>query len=148
VFTVQRLLLALHILFAILLVGWLATQTMIVPGAIRGGPENAGFVRAAGNYAKKIGPASGVVFLLGVALVINSDDAYSFGDMWVGLAMLLFVVTAVIGAKFIGGAEQRAAAKLEAGESALDEAKTIAMLGGISTLLLVVIVWLMVAKPS
>ncbi|MDQ1713590.1 MAG: putative integral rane protein [Frankiaceae bacterium] len=146
-FTLRNVLLALHVLTAILLIGWLATQTMVVPGAIRGGPENAGFVRTASGYAKKIGPASVVVFLLGIWLVAQSK-AYAFKDRWVGIAMVLFVVTAVIGGKFIGDAEQRAAAKLESGQPALEEARTIAMLGGISTLLLVVIVWLMVAKPT
>lgn len=146
-FTLHNVLLALHILSAILIIGWLATQTMVVPGAIRGGPENAGFVRTAGGVAKKLGPASVVVFLLGIGLVAQSD-AYSFKDKWVGIAMVLFVITAVIGGKFIGDAEHRAAAKLEAGEAAPAEARTIAMLGGISTLLLVVIVWLMVAKPA
>jgi uncharacterized membrane protein len=147
VFTLRNVLLALHILSAILIIGWLATQTMVVPGAIRGGPENAGFVRVASGFAKKIGPASVVVLLLGLWLV-GQSDVYSFKDKWVGIAIVLFIVTAVIGAKFIGGAEERAAAKLEAGQPAPDEAKTIAMLGGISTLLLVAIVWLMVAKPT
>jgi uncharacterized membrane protein len=144
---VRNGLLVLHILSAMLLIGWLATHSMVVPGAIRRGPENAGFVRTACSFTAKIGPASGLVLLLGIALVLRSDSI-SFGDLWVWLAIVLYVVTAVIGAGLIGPAELRAADKLDAGQTAPNEARTISMLGGFSTLLLVVIVWLMVAKPG
>lgn len=32
------------------------------------------------------------VFLLGIALVLIGDDAWSFGDTWIWLAMLLYIV--------------------------------------------------------
>jgi uncharacterized membrane protein len=147
VLNLRNVLLTLHVFAAILTIGWLAMHSMVVPRAIRGGPANAGYVRFAGNAAKKIGPASGIVFLLGIWLVARSD-AYSFKDAWISVSMLLYIVTAVVGAVFIGRAEQRAADALENGGAADGEAKTIGMLGGISSLLLVVIVFLMVAKPG
>ena len=142
----RNILLTLHILLAILVIGWLAMQSMVVPGMIRRG--NAGYVRGAATVAKKVGPMSGLVFLVGIALVLRNRTAFSFGDTWISLSMLFFIVTAVLGAVFIGRAEERAADKLEAGETAVDEARTISILGGISSLLLVTIVYLMVAKPG
>ena len=145
--TFHNVLLTAHIFFAIVVIGWLAMSSMIVPGAIRKGPENANFVRVAGQSAKKIGPTSVVVFLLGIWLVIE-NKGIDFSETWVSLAMLFFVVTAVIGSVFIGRAEKAAAMKLANGENADAEARTISILGGISTLLLLVIVYLMVAKPG
>ena len=146
-FNFRNVLLTLHILAAILIIGWLAMQSMVIPGAIRRG--QAGAVRFGASLSRKIGPASSVVLLLGIWLVLrDGDDGIDFSDKWVGLAIALFVVTAVIGAVFIGKAEERAAEKLEAGQPATDEARTISMLGGLSTVFLLVIVYLMVAKPT
>jgi len=147
--TMRNVLLTAHILSAVLIIGWLAMQSMVIPGVIRRGPSGAGFVRASADLSKKIGPASFLVFVLGLALVLRQKDDYAeFKHAWVNLSMLLFIVTAVIGAVFIGRAEERAAEKLEAGETALDEARTISILGGVSTLMLTAIVWLMVDKPG
>lgn len=143
----RYVLLTAHIFFAIVIIGWLSMQAMVVPGAIRKG--NAGFARFAADTARKVGPTSIVVFLIGIGLVLrDKNDNIDFSDGWVSAAMLLFIVTAVIGAVFIGKAEHAAAGKLEAGENADAEARTIAILGGISTLLLLVIVFLMVRKPG
>ena len=146
--TLRNVLLTAHILTAILTIGWLAMQSMITPGMIRRGPASAAYVRASAEAAKKIGPASVLVFLLGIWLVLrDGDDLADFDKAWVSVSMLLFIVAAVIGAVLIGRAEESAAAKLEAGQPALDEARRISMLGGISTLILVTITYLMVAKP-
>jgi uncharacterized membrane protein len=145
--TLRNVLLTLHIFTAIIVIGWLAMQSMVVPGAIRRG--NVGAVRFGATLAKKIGPMSTIVLLIGIWLVLrDSHDYAKFSDKWVGLAIVLFVVTAVIGAVFIGKAEETAAEKMEAGQPALEEAKRIAMLGGISTVFLLIIVYLMVAKPT
>ena len=147
--TLRNVLLTLHIFFAIMTIGWLAMQSMVVPAMIRRGPASAGFVRGGANFAKRIGPMSSIVFLIGIGLVLRkSDDGIEFSDTWVGLAMVLFIAATVIGAVFIGRAEERAADKLEAGQLANEEARTISMLGGLSTLFLLTIVYLMVAKPG
>lgn len=145
----REILLTAHILVAIVTIGWLAMQSMVTPGLIRGGPKNAGAVRASANVAKRLGPLSGLVFLLGLGLVLrDGDDAIDFSDPWLSASMLIFVVTAVLGGAVGGKAEERAAAKLEAGQPAPDEARTLSIVGGINMLLLVVIVWLMVDKPG
>jgi uncharacterized membrane protein len=145
----RNVLLTAHILVAMLTIGWLAMHGMVLPRIIRGGPENAGFVRASVSVSEKVGPLSGLVFLLGIWLVLrDGDDAYSFSDGWISASMLLFVVTAVLGGVFTAKAEKSAAAKLAAGQPAPEEARRIALLSGISMLLLVIVVWLMVAKPG
>jgi hypothetical protein len=148
-FTLRHVLLTLHVFFAIVVIGWLVMQSMITPGMIRRGPASAAWVRGAAEFGKKIGPMSTIVFLIGIWLVLrDGHDGIEFSDKWVGIAMVLFVVTAVLGAVFIGRAEHAAADKLDAGQPALEEARTIALLGGFSTLLLLAIVFLMVAKPG
>lgn len=145
--TTRNLLLTAHILVAIVTIGWLAMQAMLMPRAIRSG--NAGAVRFGSGAAEKIGPIAGLVFLLGLALVFRQKgDGADFDDQWVSWSMTLFIVAIVIGAVFIGKAERRAIAKLEAGEDASAEASRIGMLGGVNMLLLISITYLMVAKPG
>lgn len=145
--TTYRILLTLHIVFAILTIGWLATQALLMPGAIRRG--EAAWVRVGAKAAEKFGPLASVVFLLGLALVLRAkDDNAEFKHAWVSSAMLLFIVAIVNGAVFIGGAEKRAAAKLVAGTSAPEEATRIRLLGSVNLVVLTTIVWLMVAKPG
>lgn len=145
--TTRNILLTAHILFAIVTIGWLVTQSMLVPGAIRRG--NAGAVRFAATAGERLGPVAIVVFLLGIALVLRADeDGADFESTWVNVSMGLFIVALVNGAVLIGRAEKSAADKLEAGQPAPDEAKRISMLGGVNMLLLTAIVWLMVDKPG
>ena len=147
--TLRDVLLTAHILFAIVTIGWLATQSMVMPGVIRRGPENAAVVRASANVAKKLGPASALVFLLGLWLALrDGKDLIDLGDPWLGASMGIFIVTAVLGGAVGGKAEMRAAEKLGAGQTALDEARTLSIVGAVNMLLLVVIVWLMVDKPG
>lgn len=122
-------------------------QAMVVPRAIRDG--NAGALRLSAATSRKLGPLSGLVFLLGLWLVLRQkDDWAEFDHMWVSISMLLFIVAAVIGSVLIGKAEQSALEKIEAGQSAADEASRVAMFGGINMVLLIVITYLMVAKPG
>jgi uncharacterized membrane protein SirB2 len=146
VFNLRSVLLTAHILTAMVTIGWLVTQAMVMPGAMRRG--HAGAVRFGATVAAKLGPAASSVFLLGIWLVLrDGDDGIDFSDKWVGMAMVLFIVAIVNGAAFIGKAEERAAEKLEAGQPATDEAKRVSMLGGLNMVLLTVIIYLMVAKP-
>lgn len=145
----RDVLLTLHILFAIVIIGWLAMQSMIVPGLIRQGPENAAAVRASAAVSKKLGPASSVVFLLGIWLGLRDGDGpIDMGDPWLSASMGLFVVTAVLGGAIGGKAEMKAAEKLTAGQPALEEAKRLSIVGTVNMVLLVAIVYLMVDKPG
>lgn len=143
----RNVLLTLHIFVAIVTIGWLVMQAMLMPRAVREGRLDA--VRFGVGAAEKVGPLAGLVFLIGLALVLRqADDGSDFDDQWVSISMLLFIVAIVIGSVFINRAAKGALAKLEAGQQAGDEAKRIAMLGGINVLLLLAVVWLMVDKPG
>ena len=145
--TLRNVLLTLHILVALVTIGWLSMQAMLVPRAIRAG--NAGAVRFGTQAAEKLGPIAGAVFLLGIWLVLRQKGDYAeFEHTWVSVSMLLFIVAMVNGAVLIGRAEKRAVEKIEAGVPATEEAGRVAMLGGVNMLLLTVIVYLMVAKPG
>lgn len=147
--TLRNVVLTAHILFALVTIGWFATHGMLLPAIIRRGSDSAGFLRVSVGLSKKVGPMSGLVLLLGLWLVFrDGNDGIDISDGWVGGAIAIYVVTAVIGAVFMGRAEQAALDKLSAGQRADDEARTMSILGGISMLLLVVIVYLMVAKPG
>lgn len=143
----RNILLTLHILVAIVTVGWLTTQAMLIPRAAREG--NAGALRFSTSAARKLGPLSGLVFALGLWLVLRQADDYAeFEHTWVNASMSLFIVATVIGAVVMGRAERSALAKIEAGQSAAAEAKRLSMLGGVNMLILAVITYLMVAKPG
>lgn len=145
----RDVLLTAHIVFAIVVIGWLAMQGMVVPGLIRKGPENASAIRASAALSKKLGPASVVVFLIGIWLALrDGKDAIDLSDPWLSAAMAIFVVTAVLGGAVGGKAEERAAEKLGAGQTAIDDARTLSIVGGVNMVLLVAIVWLMVDKPG
>jgi hypothetical protein len=142
--TLRTILLTLHILSAILLIGWLAMHAMLAPRLIRQGPRMVEAVRFSVTSAEKVGRIAPVVFLLGLWL---AGRGHYFDEAWLGVSMVLFILALVIGAVFIGGAEKKALAKFEAGQPAPEEAKRVAMLGGINNVILLVIVYLMVAKP-
>ncbi len=83
----------LHILCAI--IGFGAVFLNAIYGAqarARQGPEGLAIVQANFLVAKIAEYFIYAVFLLGVALVLMSDDYYSFGDTWIWLSMLLYAV--------------------------------------------------------
>jgi uncharacterized membrane protein len=145
--TLRNILLTLHILVALLTIGWLTMQAMLSPRAIRAG--SAEVVRFSIGAARKVGPLSALVFVLGLWLVLRqADDHAEFEHTWVNISMTLFIVATVIGAVFGARAERAALAKLEAGQDASAEAGRVAMLGGINMIIVTVITYLMVAKPG
>lgn len=87
-------------------------------------------------------PALASIGLFGILLVVTSDDAYSFGDTWVSLGLLVWI--AILGV--ITGVLLPNERKLAAGD--LSAEKTIAMGGQIATVLLLVMLYLMIWKPG
>lgn len=99
-----------------------------------------------------------LVFVFGVLLVVTSDGAWSFGDLWVSLSMGLYVVAIGLShgvmqptvkrmrnlmAELVGGPPQATqAAELE------QRGKTVAVVGTVLNLLVVAILALMIWKPA
>lgn len=95
-------------------------------------------------------PASILTLLSGIGLVLVSDGAYSFGDLWVSVGFLSIIVAAVLGpVKFLPLSREIADA-YEAGEAerAGAASQQIAMWSTVNTVLIVVALVLMVYKPG
>lgn len=145
--TLRNVLLTAHILVAMVTIGWLAAQSMLIPRAIRAG--NAGALHFSNAAASKLGPLSLLVFALGIWLVLRQPDDYAeFEHTWVNASMTMFILAILNGSILIARTERAAAAKIEAGQDASGEAGRVAMLGGVNMLLLIAILYLMVAKPG
>ena len=91
--------------------------------------------------------------ILGILLVLLSEDTWQFSDAWISLSFLLYIVLIALAVtvqvpnirKMIAlrsGAEGVKATEMEA------RARTVALVGGIVNLLWVVILLLMVFKPG
>ncbi len=94
-------------------------------------------------------PAYGVAFVAGVGMVLTG--AYSFTTFWIAAAIVLFVIVAVLGVVAYTPAvrRQRSAAEAGFGSPAYKAAESRQnVIGLVVTLLVVVIVILMVAKPT
>jgi uncharacterized membrane protein len=78
----------------------------------------------------------------GIAMVLSSDEVWSFGDAWVSLAFLVWL--GIIGV--ILGLMVPAEKRLASGDLAAE--KNIAVAGQIATVLLLVMLYLMIWKPG
>lgn len=94
-------------------------------------------------------PSYIVVLLAGIGLVLTGG--FSFESLWVAASIVLYIVVAVIGAMLYAPAMRRQQALAEADPSTPDyeaAARRSRMLGGLATGLVLVIVVLMVVKPT
>jgi uncharacterized membrane protein len=144
-------LLFLHIVAAMVWVGGLAALNVLVAIVLRGGgtDEVARFVSA----LRVVGPATLAPAMLGVLafgiwLVLDSD-AWSFGQTWVWLALVLFGVAFVFGAAFQSRSALAAQHAVEAGDGAEAARQLRRWAWGMRVILVVllVVVWDMVFKP-
>jgi uncharacterized membrane protein len=144
--TVRNILLFLHIATAILVIGGLTLINMVLPGMVRGGREYLPALRKFEALGRVFGPTSGIVFLLGIALVVKNK--WHFNHAWLSSSMLLFIIASVISAVPVARTLQTAISKIDDGHPVDAEASRLGMLGGIVILIVLVIVYLMVAKPG
>jgi len=94
-------------------------------------------------------PAYIVVFILGIFLVLTGN--LSFTTFWIAAAIVLFIVVAVLGAVAYAPALRRQEAEARAdvrSPAYAAAARRQNVIGGVVTLLVVAIVFLMVAKPT
>ena len=143
----HKILLTLHVLFAVLIIGPLALLDLVGPMAIKRGADELPVLRWGHRIAKALGPASSAVLVLGLILVWHSDGV-EIGDTWVILAIILFIVAAVLGGAIGGKVYESAIGKLERGESAAAEASKAQLIGLVNFVVLVCVIWLMFDKPG
>lgn len=157
--TLYGVFLFLHILAAI--IGFGPTFVYPVYSAMakkRPGPEGLAINETTLDIAKKFEFAIYAVPILGIVLVLLSDDAISFSDPWISASFLLYFIA--LGVSL--GLHQpnlRAMVDLQAkigpggpsaeqGQELQDRGKKAGMFGGILHLALAVLLWLMVFKPG
>jgi uncharacterized membrane protein len=90
-----------------------------------------------------------LVALLGIALVLHDgDDPYTFSKGWISGSLAVYILMAVNGTAVLERTLVRAADRLEAGQDARAEATRLRLFGTLNIVGLLVILWLMVAKPG
>lgn len=141
----RNVLLSLHILVAFVTIGPFLLFDMVMPRLVRSG--DVGAVALVHRLSSKLGPATLVIVVFGVALVAQKDG-YEFSDRWIIAALALYVLIVANGVGMLLRTGGKALAKLEAGEPAPVEARTLSTFGAINIVLILAILWLMVAKPE
>lgn len=95
------------------------------------------------------GPAAFVTLLAGIGMVVSSDG-WSFGQLWIWLAIGLFAVSLAIGAGYYGPTYARIRTLMASGDDAeLQQVrKRLDLVTQIDAVILVTVVVLMVTKPG
>jgi uncharacterized membrane protein len=147
-----ELYLLLHIFGAIVWVGAHANLQYLALRAERAG-DDAGLKRVLDDgdaLGKIIIPASLVVVIAGVLMVL--DGPWSFSMLWIDLGLAGFAATFVTGMFLLDPAGKKLAATVEAedgfGPSSAAQAKRLLAIARVDGLAIVLVVAVMVAKPT
>ena len=149
--TLYELLKFVHVALAVIWVGGgLMMQFFGLRASMSGDPAR---VAALGADIEWIGtrffvPASLLAFLSGVAIVLESE-AWGFGDDWIVIGLLLYAVTFLVGATFLGPESGRIG-KLTAQGSpeAGPRTQRLILLARLDLVVLFLLVFDMTVKPS
>jgi uncharacterized membrane protein len=142
----------LHILAAMVWVGGLLAVGVLAARVLQSGEGDAiaSFVRNLRVIGPLVfAPAMVAVLGLGIWLVLD-NDAWSFGQTWVWLALALFAAAFLVGAVF----QSRAAIAAERAAAAGKDAEAAGQLRrwtwgmGLILLVLIAVTWDMVIKPG
>jgi uncharacterized membrane protein len=106
------------------------------------------FAQSAGVVGPVIGVSALLVLGTGIGMVLES--AVELSETWVWLGLVLFALSAIVGAGYFAPASNKIVAALEGGqiEEADRRSKTFNRVSMLDTLLLLVIVGIMVFKPG
>jgi uncharacterized membrane protein len=149
--TLYDWLMFLHVLAAMTWVGGLVILTALSGHVLRSGDRDA-IARFSGSLRRVgprvLAPSTIAVVSLGIGLVLDSN--WNFGQRWIVLALALFAAAFLFGAVF----QSRAAIQIQRAADAGDDADAARLLRRwawgmrLILLLLVVITWDMVVKPT
>jgi uncharacterized membrane protein len=118
----------------------------VLTAQVKADGDEGSLLRLAGHMTKNTTrihfPALIALGGFGIAMVLSSDEVWSFGDAWVSLAFLVWL--GIIGV--ILGLMVPAEKRLASGDLAAE--KNIAVAGQIATVLLLVMLYLMIWKPG
>ena len=151
--SLSQWLLFLHVLAAMVWVGGLVLLVVLSADALRSGDHDT--VARFSASLPRIGPlvlapSTVAVVGLGVGLVFDGNGAWRFGQGWIILALGLFAAAFLIGAAFQSRAAIALQRAVEDGDHTLAARHLRRWAWGMRAilLLLVVITWDMVAKPT
>jgi uncharacterized membrane protein len=151
-----KILLAVHILAAIIFVGNIITAAFWKVRADRSGNlETIALTTRAVLLADFVFTGPGILVLLGTGIAMVGLTGWDrFQELWLSLSLILLIITAIIWAAVLLPTQRRMArlARQGTASGSLDPAyqrtgKIWAIFGGIATLLPIVILFLMVLKP-
>lgn len=146
-------LLFLHVLAAMIWVGGLVLLVALSAQVLRSSDPDA-VARFSATLPKLgplvLAPSTIAVVALGIGLVVDSDGAWDFGQGWVVLALVLFALAFLIGAVFQSRSALAVQRAVDGGNRELAARQLHRWAWGMRAilLLLVVITWDMVAKPT
>jgi uncharacterized membrane protein len=141
----RHLLEFLHVLFAIFAIGPLVHAATTAARGVKA--ADGGAVANAARTVKIYGYGSLLVVVFGFALV-QPKYQYSFGDTWIWLSLVLYVLALGLVIGLLLPSLNGAATALTGGVPAPSLTARIAASGGVTALLFAVIVGLMVFKPG
>ncbi|HSV66432.1 MAG TPA: DUF2269 family protein [Mycobacteriales bacterium] len=141
----MRFLLLLHLITAIFLAGPLAAAVTTAGRYARTGDPGA--LRSTARTVKVYGWGSLAVAFFGVSMLRGEGKGYSITDGWVVASLLLYLVAFGLVIGLLVPALAKAVELADAGKPAAPLAGRLAALGGVVSLLLLVITVLMVYKP-
>ena len=147
-----NLLLYVHIVCGVLWVG--GAVTLQVLGIVASRSKDPTDLPRVGRYAEFVGsrvfiPASIILFIAGVLMVLQ---AWNFGQLWVAVAVALWIVSALTGAIYLGPTSKKVGQlfETEGPESVAGRARLnrLFMVSRLELVSFAVIIGLMVFKPG
>jgi uncharacterized membrane protein len=142
---------AIHVLLAIIAVGFNATYGILLSRAAREPEHELHVLKTVKILDDRFAnPAYGFLLITGVAMVLLADIPFS--TFWIAAALVLYAMTLILGAFFYTPTLRKQINILETQGSATDEYRRLSKRGTIvgvsAALFVVVIVFLMVMKPT
>ncbi|WP_182346422.1 DUF2269 family protein [Tomitella gaofuii] len=146
-----KIMLALHLVFAIFAIGPLIHATTTASRGLRTG--DAGAVATSSKSTRIYSYASFLAVIFGFGLMSskypwNDQTVASFSEPWIWISLILWFVAIVVALIVVVPALDSAVEKLKAGESASALIGKVAGSGGVIALLFLATVFLMVYKPG
>ena len=150
--TLHEWLVFLHVLSAMVWVGGLVALIAFGTYVIRTGEDVAvarfiSSLRVVGPLV--LSPAAGLVLVLGIWMVVD-DDAWSFGQTWIWLSLVLVAAAILVGAVFLSRTTLAAERAAKAGDQVGARQLLRRWSWGIMLILLLLVVttWAMFFKPG
>ncbi|HSY15136.1 MAG TPA: hypothetical protein VK816_04045 [Jatrophihabitantaceae bacterium] len=147
-----KILLALHLLFAIFAVGPLVHAATTASRGLRKG--DAAAVGSSSRMVRIYSYASVLVVVIGFGLMSSKSPQHpskhvaEFSDTWIWLSALLWLVAVVLALVVLVPALDRAVTQIGAGTAVSSLVGRVAAVGGITGVIFAVIVFLMVYRPA